>query len=446
MTPAAGTLRVEANEGRALLPAQLRLLREKPNAQTRAIFGGWGSGKTMGAALAFLDNVCANPWTPSYGANRPFSVVIGRTRSVLMDSGYRVFRSICPPAAILREWRAPEWKMLMANGHEIVWRTWEGAIEGQNACTVWPDEAHQIKSKRDLLNFLARARDPLARRCRTIVSGLPESGLLQDTFEPKEHEPGWLVLHAASRENIYLSQEYHRTMTSACSAREAKKYLGGEWLPPENAIFYEYTNEHLVDDDGRRGQAVQLGMDLGQQAAVVFLQEREWRQKDELGRDRKVAGYVVVGELLPDRCSAEEVARLAQREAEVNGWVISPSRSVAIVDPTTDDDEMSAIQRALPVDLTVIRKPKADPGYYVEHGVRCVNVALRDATGIVRLRFRRDLPRTPRSVLTGLVKYRRDPRGKIVKDNTIDHAMDALRVIVAHLLPQDSMEVRVYKP
>ena len=67
---------------------------------------------------------------------------------------------------------------------------------------------------------------------------------------------------------------------------------------------------------------------------------------------------------------------------------------------------------------------------------RAMNCALRDADGNVRLTFNRHLPREPRSLLTAITSYKADSGGRwYTKDNRTDHAIDALRMVVADLMP-----------
>ena len=167
------------NGGLPLLRAQEELLCSK--ARIRVILGQWRSGKTRGAALAFFANCLANPWRAEYGEDKPFSIVIGFTHKILVDSAYRELKAIIPRELILKERKSPSMEMDLANGHTIKFRTAKGNIEGASACGVWVDEAHRLPSADVYRNYQMRASDVRAAQNVVIVSGLPERGWLEET-------------------------------------------------------------------------------------------------------------------------------------------------------------------------------------------------------------------------------------------------------------------------
>lgn len=433
--------RVALNAGKRLLSTQERIIRSP--AIVRAIFGGWRSGKTRGCAIALLANCLANPWREEYGGDRPFSIVIGLTHKVLVDSAHRELRAVIPKEIVMKEVKSPSWEIHLINGHVIKFRTAKGMIEGASACGVWLDEAHLLPSEDVFLNYQMRASDALGRRFLVLVSGLPESGWLQDTFDRPEHsrDPNRLTIFARTGDNHYNPPHVIEQFRQSVTKQTALKYLEGQWMPKDGVIYYQwdprqYPTGNLWDWAGDRTKPVHLSADIGNKGALLFVQEVErWvNKRDAHGvmRKEKSVGLHVVDERLPDHESVEQ----AMREAKTSGWLIDPKASIIFVDPTTRADEFAAIRRVFGDQIRVIKKHRGDKAENVEYGHDCVNAALRDLDDNIRLTCYSGLPRMQRSLLSVITRYHRDPKnGRPVRDDTVDHVLDAFRYPVAHFFP-----------
>ncbi len=432
---------IALNAGRRLLRTQEQLLRS--TAIIRAIFGGWRSGKTRGCALALIANAIANPWRADYGEDRPFSLVIGLTHKVLVDSAYREIKSILPPEMILKETKGASWEILLANGHVIKFRTAKGRIEGASACGVWLDEAHLLPDEQLFLNYQMRASDALGQRFLVLVSGLPESGWLQDTFDRPEHaaDAMRLVLFARTADNHYNPPHVIEQFRSSVSRTTAIKYLEGQWMPREGVIYYEWDPRvHLVDIPGDRSKPCHLGVDIGNQGAVLWFQEVDRTIKNARGDVTKEKGLHVIDEILPDAQSVEQT----MRTVAARGWVIHPTASIIFVDPTTRADEFESIRRVFGTQIQIVRKFRGDKAENVEYGHDAVNAAFRDADGNVRLTLYSGLPRMQRSLITVITRYHRNAQGRPVRDDKVDHVLDSFRYPIAHFLPLKTPGVVVH--
>ncbi len=423
-----------------LLRAQYTLLTSE--AWIKTAVGGYGSGKTDGAALTFLRNVLRNPYDKeAYGEDRPESIVCGPTHSVLKESSMKALRALLPPELILKEWvQDRRWRI--AGGHDILFRSVEGAIEGANLCTLWLDEAHLLDAA-DWPNLQMRVRDAKAANLLVLVSGLPEFGWLQDAFGRPEHyqDPQRCVVHFSTLDNHYLAPKVLEQLRSSVGEADAEAYLHGKWRSAENAVFYAYEPAiHVIDLPVDRRIPVHITCDVGNRGAVLILQPRTRRYRTTNGSTVEGLHLHVVDELLPENVSTEEAMRLAQQR----GWKIEPGVSMVFMDPRSNVDQIEAVRRVLGRDARIIRKTRGQPGYDVDEGHRAVNAALKDSLGNVRLTFASTLPRDKRSLLTSLPKVRRKPDGDgMVKDNITDHVADALRYPVVHLMPLRSGKIEV---
>lgn len=426
---------------KALLPSQLRAVRAARASSpvtTLGVLGGWGSGKTSAEVLVALVSATENPWRAEYGSNRPTTLLITETAKVLRDSLYSAIATILPEGLVVRDVKQPAWDIELANGHVLALRSDAGAIEGLSVCTTIVDEVHKVRNKGDWINYSARARDPLARKNLVVAAGLPvDNGWLREEFD-RPGDPTRECILMRTTDNTGLSRAYVADLLSRVSDKERRTYLEAEWQTHEGAIYDEFSaSTHVIDDTGDASAIVHLGLDAGHRGAVIVAQARPMTLVDGRAGTR----IHVVDELYPDSTTAEA----ACREFLARGWRVASSQpgrpgTTVCVDPKVSDDQIMGITRAFAERghrVDVIKRGRGDPAEAVDYGIRAVQAALRDAAGNVRLTFSSKLSRTnERAVLVGLPKYRWDPRTRLpVKDNTTDHALDALRYLVCQLLP-----------
>jgi hypothetical protein len=410
----------------------------------RALLGGYGSSKTTSAAIGVLCHALRSPWRPVYGEAHPTIVVLGPSENVIRESSHRAFKQICPPVLIRREWSSSgQRRILLDSGVEILFRTWGGEFEGLTALGLWLDEAH-LANEDDFKNYAGRLRDPHYRSKALWITGLPEFGWLHEKFGPEASYPNAEVIHASTLDNQYLLPEDIEAIRSAIPASQVDTYLHGDWSKPQNAVYYEWDpGLHLNPWPGDREAPVHVSVDVGERAAALWWQEtkRVFRKTAGGVETRETRGLHVVDELLPERSSAAQIMRLVR----ARGWRLHPGWSRIYVDPATDRDELEAIAAAAP-GCIVVKKYRGDDAYRVDEGIRCVNAALRDADGWIKLTVFAGLPRTKRSLIPSIPRIRRkdhDPT-KVHKDNATDHvALDAFRYPVADLLPLKGSGVRI---
>jgi len=431
------TISLVLNAGSPLLPKQEQLLKSK--ALVNACLGAWGSGKTRASVLALLANCIRNPWTPAYGDDRPFSLLVAPTHKVLKDSAYREFKAVCPKELILREWRSPDWEVLLANGHVVKMRTIRGSLEGASAVGILIDEIQMVPDEKIWLNYQARAREPRANNRIVIASGVPHAGWMQTIFDGHENDPNRLTLFMAATENTYLPAEVLEQFRRSAPGKAAEAYINGRWIQSAgDRVYYEFDGAaHLTSRQGVRDQPVHIGFDVGTQSAAVFAQTVKVRCKTEGGRPYDALGLHIVDEMKIENESTEACCRKIRER----GWMIT-EESCFMIDPMTRRDEIEAVRRVFPT-INLIRKSKRGTAAHTEPGHHAVNCALKDADGNIRLTFSRDMAREPGTLYHSILNFKRAPGGKPVRNDRVDHFCDALRYIVAHLLPVQRSGVEV---
>lgn len=417
------------------------IARDDPTAPLRimAVLGGWGSGKSRSCAQAFIAGCMSSPWDKRYGSNNPRSAVLSPTYRVLKQSTLVQIDSVLPREFVHRRRGLPHNDILLRNGHLIELHSGAGELEGASYCSVWIDEIHHANfDARKFLNYQARARDPFAKKLSVIVSGLPETGWVRDIFDVAQSSSRKTIL-CATQSNKYIRAEVLQEFLASCPSGAEARLLGGDWMPPVGAVYSQFdTGVHVIERECRQVEAVDIAFDVGNFAAVIVAQQISVPIRNVVGRVDQDKGLLICGQMLPDNMSVDQICY--QLRTKTN-YVIQPEVSIICTDPTTDRDELASIRRHFP-NVRVVRRDRGEATYPVDTGIRFVQRALRDALGNVRLFFSRSLVGTPRGILDAISRYRyREDSDIVVKDNTRDHVLDALRYIVAERLPAERPRV-----
>jgi hypothetical protein len=437
--------RFELNSGLPLLQVQWDVYTEARS--LIGCFGSWRSGKTRAGALRIARCAFENGWRSIYGRASPFGIVISETNKVLADATMPELLAAVPRDLILRVWdTVGNQRVRWVNGHDTIFRTWSGAIEGQGACGVWLDEAHKLDGpegpEKAWSNYVMRATDPRGVNKCVIATGLPEFGYLSERFDVPANDERVTYL-CSLLDNFYLDPADIRRLRASTSAEEAETLILGRWRKPSDVIFYAFEEGNLANHGGNPRLPVDISIDLGDRGCILVSQRIVVRCMDDRRRPYRSNGVLIVDELLPDAMSVREALR---QFLSVRKWRFT-SESKVYVDPKADRDELEAIRDILgagkPGGPHLVRKPAKADAYKREYGYRCINSAFRDLDGNRRLYINRNLPRGKRSVITAMRRFRRRPDGKAYRDNWVDHAADCLRYVVSDQLPLLEGGVRV---
>lgn len=404
-----------------------------------AILGGWGSGKSKSAAMAFLASCAAEPWNEAYGEQNPLSVIVAPTYRVLKQATLVALESVMSRDLVLKRRGPPHNDLLLSNGHRIALYSGEGELEGLNLVNLWVDEiSHSTFDSHRFANYQARCRDPRAQRLNVIVSGLASFGWVRDIFDHPDTSSRKVIL-CATEDNKFIKAEVLEAIRAAVPAGMDHLLKAG-WQPAPGAVYAQFEPRlHIIDREIDKRLPVNLSFDVGNQAAVLVTQRIPVTIRGITGQPEPADGLLVGAELVPDGSSVDELCyKFRTQHGELR---IVPNESVITTDPTTDKDELAAMRRHFK-DVRVVRREKGDPQYSIAFGVRLVQRGLRDSLGNTRLYFSAALRRHgKRGILDSVPKLRyREGSDQIVKDNTSDHCADALRYGVCELLPERKVE------
>lgn len=410
-----------------------------------AFLGGWGSGKTHGAARKFLRRVCEAPKTDAYGLGAPKSLIVAPTFKVLQQATLAQFVKLCPSEVIAKRRGPPYNDVWLINGHQILLHSGEAEIEGMDAVCVWIDEVHKpvfSSNPTRYLNLLARLRDPFAEKKEMIVSGLPTAGWVRDTFSVAA--PNRKTVLMPTKSNAYMDRALIDVFYQNCPGGQEKTLLGGQWMSPEGAIYVQFdAAAHLTPHRGDRAAPVHIGIDIGDRGCALIAQKVPMTTRDVVGRQKQELGLLIVDQILTVDQSVDELCYQLKTQTD---WNITQHGSTICTDPTTRRDELTALRKHFP-GVRIVKRERGHDTFPIENGIRITQRALRDALGNIRLKFWADLAKPPYKalgVIDGIERYRRsETTGHAVKDNSRDHVLDALRYLTAEHVRPEKPETRV---
>lgn len=428
-----------------LLPHQREALFWQPAGQVGrlAIVGGWGFGKSLAASLRFLRCAFENPWTPAYGDNNPKGVLVAPTMKIAYLATVPMLLRHLPSELILKKDFHRHHYIMLSNGFKIVIHSGESELEGVDACAVWIDEIQHDNFANNTvryMNLFGRLRDPFANKALMIVSGLPESGWVRETFEAQDENNKTIL--GGTKDNPHIPKDLITQFYANCPSGFEESLLGGQWMAPPNAVYPQFDPAiHVVDTPPDHNAVTHVGLDVGNFGAILFAQKRQIRVKDVMGYEYTDHCIEIVDQILTNNDSVDAQAYQIKMNTK---WNIQDGASLFCVDPMIRKDEIFALRKHFP-QSHVIKRERGHNHFPVENGIRIVQRGLRDAVGNTRLFFNRRLLSETHGIISAVEKYRRNTRSQDpVRDNTSDHPLDALRYLCCELIPTAKPQNKTY--
>lgn len=423
-----------------LTPEQLDFVRYTPSVDEygvatdiSAALGWYGSGKTTCAIARMIQLATLNPWRPEYGDTHPLIAVVAPTFRILRNGVLNVLGRMLPREIVLRKRGTPHHDWVLANGCRLVAWSMDAPLESAELVGLVVDECnHPCFEAPDIWqNLVSRVRDPHATRRGTICAGLPETGWVRERFDVPDSNIRRTRLFATANNPVMRGGTLEQIAEATASDDRDLLYTPG-WRSPSDLLYRTFDpNVHIVRREGDPRRTTHIGFDFGKQSYAIFGQETEVEVVNIVGQKRWARGLLIVDEL---PFEGDDLEALCYEIKTRTSWSID-TRSQIGVDPTIRTPEERIIKRHFP-DARIDIRDREDPFYSVETGVSNVKRALKDALGNVHLLFAASVHQKSgrRGVVHALQTYRRRS-GKIIKDNTTDHAVDGLRYLVQTVLP-----------
>jgi hypothetical protein len=411
-----------------LMPSQRELLFWNPPEGTkRAITGSlsisFGTGKTTAAALRFVRTVLEHPpWDPSDRLRQqPCALAIAPTYPLLRFKVLPLLEWAFPPGTILRTIKTPPQVWYTINGVKVWLMSAEGLVDSGDVFCIFADEISypQFLDSLTYRKIMGRLRYPCKYR-EMIVSGIASSNpIVKERYDHPDDPTFKIVLPGLKEAPIDEQARADILSTVAFENRDAA-LEGGSWAPEKELIYSLDPTYNRVDNPVDKSYPSFVAIDPGTSSSAIVVQNHD-------------GCLVVVDEWVGDDQTTDALCL----SIKAMGYNI---QGVA-VDTQAHIDAVKYIRSVWP-SATVFQAKKKTVDWYVESGIEKVKIALRDATGGVKLKFHGKLWDNPcdprRGVIKSLSTYRRASNGKPSRDNVVDHQCDVVRYAVVHFLPENT--------
>ena len=402
-------------------------------ARNRFFLAGRGAGKSWALTLDALMQALINPGMPG--------ALLGRTERDLKKNLLPFLRHHLDTLQAatgfnwVRRFSADEQAIHLHNGSTIYWQGYEryDKLRGQNL--AWVDADEICWSEADELTvyetLVGCIRVPCPRPGFALASSPNGLRGVTKLFRDRQLEghPDFYVARATSYDNPHLDRAVIDTWKAGMGARRYEQEVLALALRPMSAVYGEFREaRHLLPWAHRHHPEARwvLGIDWGLNRAVaVAIQVTpggRWVVASELVRKPESRGHfradlqAWVDELMPGQVPFLISADRAVPEENIWLRQVYGTRRTQVLSLTSKHDQ------------------------YVRSGIALVQDMLAPVQGDPRLVFSDRLPRIYSGDVAGIVpsmgayRYQVDREGNPTdvpcKDNTHDHAVDALRYAV----------------
>jgi phage terminase large subunit len=359
--------------------------------------GGSRSGKTFLAVMACLTRAVKYPGTRHLIARYRFN-------HAKQSVWYGTLPEVAKIMGITYKENKSDWFAELSNGSQV----WLGGLDdkertekilGNEYATIYLNEASQMgysayQIVKTRLNppqgvpakLLIDYNPPSRRHWGYVLFHASKDPLTQ---KPLKHKAQMCYLQMNPRDNVSnLSEGYIETLESL-SERERSRFLEGEYLDPQGAIYHRF-NESMIIDEAPACDEYIAGVDLITYAAVLI--------------GRTAGQIVVIDEIGGEDLIASELNKLMRERWADYKYQAYIDWNLSKAGTREFDNSRMAIK---------------GPGS-VEAGIDCINKYMEQGNFF--------MTSACYQTRASLEDYRRDDNGRIVKEN--DHFADALRYAV----------------
>ena len=244
------------------------IMRDEPHL---TFVGGVGSGKTTGGAIRALRAAygCVGNksiQTPNLG------LVAAPTFDMIRDVSFRTFADVAAPYLVKHN--KNEMRTTLRNGSEILWRSVTNVERrrGVNLSWLWMDEAAQFDAEVFQI-LIARLRQYGVLGHEWITTTPRGKNWLYKTFILQQGaNPDYAIMRARSRDNPYVSEQYHQMLEANYSGDWARQELEAEFIDYEGLIYYMFNQPtHVTQSLSPSYREVYAGVDWGFRNPGVIL-------------------------------------------------------------------------------------------------------------------------------------------------------------------------------
>lgn len=212
--------------------------------------GGFGSGKSRTTTQEVLMLALENPET--------VGLMTAQTLPQLRDTSMKIFLQDVLPPPLIKDYRIQENKHILVNGTEILWRPSddEGKLRSLNLGFFHIEEASEVKHA-IFIQLQTRLRNDRMRYHRGLLSTNPDLGWVRSEFLMKsahiynsdveyyikedEKNPNFSTHIAATRLNKYLQPNYVEDLARGKPSWWVERYLEGSFAHTSGAVYQGFS-------------------------------------------------------------------------------------------------------------------------------------------------------------------------------------------------------------
>ncbi len=391
-------------------------------AKATAFVGGFGSGKTLIDVIKLVEL--------KYNYPSVNFLYAAPTYPLIRDIFYPTLEETLEETGIRYKINKQEHIIYFERGGHILCRTLRPAhLIGFKVGAAFLDELDILKKDIAISCFnkvLARIRQPYpdGRLNQVFVSTTPEGFAGTHQIFVKDKVPGRKIIHASTRDNPYLPDDYVATLINSYPDSLIQAYLDGQFVNLTTGNVYNFDrSQHHTDDSIKGNEPLHLGVDFN--VGVMFTTISVIREQSVWygSREKIMLKPKVVGELV-GCLDTPDLIRTIKEKYEGHHITIYP-------DSTGKNRHSVGASKS---DLNLLKQagfavaPTRNP--LVRDRVLSVNVGLSSTL----LQVNTDL--APR-LTECLEEQAYDANGLPDKSGGMDHGNDSLGYFIYHKFPVD---------
>ena len=228
------------------------------DAKYRAFISGIGAGKTAVGLMCGLNEAIRQP--------KSIGVIIAPTYPLIRDVLYPELNKWVPQE-LVKDFSRHENILTLNNGSVIRFRSAENdkqieRLRGPSITWFWIDEATLLPRKVwDIM--IGRARQ-IGYECKGWITGTPKGfNWVYDIFVKQPIPNSFILANVPTRSNIYLSEEYFRSLEAQYEGQFRRQELYGEFVKFEGLVYPGFTHEKIVREIPEHFDRIVYGVDWG---------------------------------------------------------------------------------------------------------------------------------------------------------------------------------------
>jgi phage terminase large subunit len=228
------------------------------DARYRAFISGIGAGKTAVGLMCGISEAIRQP--------KSVGVIVAPTYPLIRDVLYPELENWVP-RELIKDFSRHENILTLNNGSVIRFRSAENdrqieRLRGPSISWFWIDEATLLPKM--VWNIMIGRTRQIGYDCKAWITGTPKGfNWIYDLFIKTPAPNSYILSNVPSRSNIYLSEDYFRSLEEQYKGQFAAQELHGEFVMFEGLVYPGFTPDKIVREVTEHYDKVVYGVDWG---------------------------------------------------------------------------------------------------------------------------------------------------------------------------------------